>query len=41
MKEKDGNYGTAKPQVAASASAASQASSAIQAALSELTLGGS
>ena len=41
VKEKDGNYGTASPQVATSAPAAAQASSNVQAALTTLTLGGS
>ena len=40
IKEKDGNYGTQSTQVAAGASAPTQSSAGVQAALTTLTLGG-
>ena len=40
IKEKDGNYGTSQPTVASSGTAASQASSGVQSALTSLPLGG-
>jgi len=40
VKEQDGNYGRAYPNVSAGESAAARSSSAVQSALASLTLGG-
>jgi len=40
VKQQDGNYGLANPNISVSASTAAQSSSGVQSALASLTLGG-